>query len=112
MDNAIAAEEPVYDASAESKEVHVRGLSEAEVVSAEVSEDVSVRSDFSTSIAFEPFLRSDASGDVSMNFTTSDKLSTFVVQVFAHDKQMHNAVARREMVVTILTLPTRMWTAG
>ena len=101
MDNAIAAEEPVYDASAESKEVHVRGLSEAEVVSAEVSKDVPVRSDFSTSIAFEPFLRSDASGDVSMNFTTSDKLSTFVVQVFAHDKQMHNAVARREMVVTI-----------
>lgn len=101
MDNAINTEESVYDASEESKKVSVRGLSEAEEVSAEVSEDVSVRSDFSTSLAFEPFLRSDASGEVSMNFTTSDKLSNFVVQVFAHDKQMHNAVARREIVVTI-----------
>ena len=64
-------------------------------------DDVSVRSDFSTALAFEPFLRTGADGEATLRFTTSDKLSTFIVQVYAHDKKMKNALLRQEMVVSI-----------
>ncbi len=64
-------------------------------------EDVAVRSDFSSSLAFEPFLRSDADGNVVLKFRTSDRLSTFVVQFWAHTREMLNASVRREMVVTV-----------
>jgi hypothetical protein len=89
-------------ATMDSADIPEEQLSESsDAISEQEMSEVSVRTDFSTSLAFEPFLHADADGNVSMDFTTSDKLSTFVVQVFAHDKQMHNAVARREMVVTI-----------
>ncbi len=60
-----------------------------------------VRKNFSTTLAFEPFLRSDADGNILMKFRTSDKLSTFVVQVWAHTQGMLNACVRKEMVVTV-----------
>ena len=60
-----------------------------------------VRRDFSSTLAFEPFLRSDADGNIFLKFRTSDKLSTFVVQVWAHTQEMLNACVRKEMVVTI-----------
>lgn len=60
-----------------------------------------VREDFSTSLAFMPFLRPDNEGNLSFSFRTSDKLSTYYVSVYAHAKDMRNAVMRREMVVTI-----------
>ena len=63
--------------------------------------DVPVRSDFSSTLAFEPFLRSDADGNIFMKFRTSDKLSTFAVQVWAHTQEMLNACVRKEMVVTV-----------
>ena len=63
--------------------------------------DVELRSDFASSLAFEPFLLSDASGDLNLKFRTSDKLSTFIVQVYAHDTRMQNALVRQEMVVSI-----------
>ena len=66
----------------------------------EVTEEVSVRSDFSSTLAFEPFLRTDAEGKAELNFRTSDKLSTYVVALYAHNPQMQNALLRREMVVT------------
>lgn len=68
---------------------------------AEALADVAVRSDFSASLAFEPFLRSDADGRMKLTFKTSDKLSTYYVQIFAHDPAMRNATLRQEMVVTI-----------
>ena len=64
-------------------------------------QDVPVRSDFSSTLAFEPFLRSDADGNIFMKFRTSDKLSTFAVQVWAHTQDMLNACVRKEMVVTV-----------
>ncbi len=67
----------------------------------EVTEEVSVRSDFSSTLAFEPFLRTDAEGKAELNFRTSDKLSTYVVALYAHNPQMQNALLRREMVVTL-----------
>lgn len=63
--------------------------------------EVALRSDFATSLAFEPFLYPSEDGVVSFDFKTSDKLSTFVVSVFAHDKNMNNSVVRREMLVTL-----------
>lgn len=65
------------------------------------SAEVVVRDDFSTSLAFEPFLRPSEDGTVKLDFTASDKISTFVVSVFAHDKSMNNNVIRREMLVTL-----------
>lgn len=68
---------------------------------AELAEEVGVRSDFATSLAFEPFLRTGADGAVDFKFKTSDKLSTFVVQVYAHTPEMLNSVIRKEMVVSV-----------
>ena len=63
--------------------------------------DVPVRSDYSTTLAFEPFLRSGDSGRLEFKVRNSDKLSTFVVQVWAHDRLMKNNVVRKEMLVSI-----------
>ena len=86
----------------ESSAAPVFMMSKAELAEEEVtSQEVAVRSDFSSSLAFEPFLRSGADGRMFMKFRTSDKLSTFVVQVWAHTKEMRNACVRREVVVTV-----------
>ena len=60
-----------------------------------------IRGSFAPALAFEPFLYPSDEGEVSFDFHASDKLSTFVVSVFAHDKQMNNNVMRREMLVTL-----------
>ena len=51
--------------------------------------------------AFQPFLRSDGMGEISFSFRTSDKLSTYYVAVYAHDKDVRNAFVREEMVVSV-----------
>ena len=66
-----------------------------------LAEEVEVRSDFATSLAFEPFLRTDADGEAVLKFKTSDKLSTFIVQVYAHTPEMLNSVVREEMTVSV-----------
>ena len=63
--------------------------------------DIPIRENFANTIAWEPFLRSDKAGNISFNFTNADKLSTYYVQLFAHNKAMRNTTLRREMVVTI-----------
>ncbi|MBR5703794.1 MAG: hypothetical protein IKX45_06040 [Bacteroidales bacterium] len=63
--------------------------------------DIPIRENFANTIAWEPFLRSDKAGNISFSFTNADKLSTYYVQLFAHDKAMRNTTLRREMVVTI-----------
>ncbi len=65
------------------------------------AEDIPIREDFATTIAWEPFLKADKDGTVQFSFTNADKLSTFFVQLFSHDKDMRNETLRREMVVTI-----------
>ena len=60
-----------------------------------------VRERFENALTFQPFLRSDEEGCVSFRFSTSDRLSTYHVAVFAHDKQMRNALVREETVVTV-----------
>lgn len=86
----------------ESSAAPVLMMSKAELAEEEVtSQGVAVRSDLSSSLAFEPFLRSGADGRMFMKFRTSDRLSTFIVQVWAHTKEMRNACVRREVVVTV-----------
>ena len=63
--------------------------------------DIPIRESFANTIAWEPFLRSDKDGNISFSFTNADKLSTYYVQLFAHDALMHNAALRQEMQVTI-----------
>lgn len=69
---------------------------------AEEPEDiVVVRKEFNGTLAWEPALRSNENGEVSFTFKTSDKLSAYVVQVFAHDKSFNNKTISKEMTVTL-----------
>lgn len=68
---------------------------------ADIRNDMPAREDFSTTLAFEPFLYPDSEGNLELDFRTSDKLSTFVVSLFAHDRQMNTAVLRKDMTVTL-----------
>ena len=65
------------------------------------AEQVKVRSDFATALAFLPALQPAADGTLSVNFRTADKLSTYYVRVYAHDPAMHNALVEKEMVVSL-----------
>ena len=64
-------------------------------------DDVTIRSKFENALTFQPYLRSDASGNLSFTFKTSDKLSTYYVALYAHDKGMRNAYLCDEMVVSV-----------
>ena len=86
MDMAMVEEETVADAAS---------------YVADIRNDMPAREDFSTTLAFEPFLYPDADGNLELEFRTSDKLSTFVVSLFAHDRQMNTAVLRKDMTVTL-----------
>ncbi len=97
MDEARIMEAPVMKSTAVQADMN--SVETEEAVS--MAEDMHVREDFSTSIAFEPFLHADEHGMISLDFTNKDKLSTFVISLFAHDKGMNNATLRREMVVTV-----------
>lgn len=63
--------------------------------------DEEFRAVFSEALAFEPCLYPDKDGKVDVTFKTSDKLSTYHVNVFAHDPTMRNAVLQRDFVVTV-----------
>ena len=76
-------------------------LYESVMDEAEAGPDVTVRSKFENALTFQPHLESDASGNLSFSFETSDKLSTYYVAVYAHDKDMRNTCVRKEMVVSI-----------
>ena len=87
--------------------IRIRGVSSVAVPEDAYVEDMPEISDddfrevFSEALAFEPFLYPDSEGKVDVVFNTSDKLSTYHVNVFAHDPSMRNAVLRKDLVVTI-----------
>lgn len=64
-------------------------------------ESVRIRSNMAETIAWEPFLYPDAEGNIEFSFKTADKISTYCVQLFAHNKKMQNDVIRKNMVITI-----------
>ncbi|MBR4212518.1 MAG: hypothetical protein IKR82_00965 [Bacteroidales bacterium] len=59
------------------------------------------RSDLSAALAFEPFLRPDADGNISFTVKASDRLSQFVVRTLVHDRQARSALTERLMTVTL-----------
>ena len=63
--------------------------------------EVSVRDRFDKTLAFLPLLHPDDDGDVEFDVDVTDRLSTYYVSVFAHDRCMRNAVLRKEMVVSL-----------
>ena len=62
---------------------------------------VKVREDFASALTFQPQLYPSKDGTLTFGFRTSDKLSTYYVRVYAHDKAMHNAMVTDEMVVSL-----------
>lgn len=64
-------------------------------------DDVKAREDFATTICWEPVITPDARGRAQMRFRTSDKTGAFIVQLFAHEKNMRSAVERRQMQVSL-----------
>ena len=94
--NMMAMDAAVPEMAVEEEAVAATGLSADDIAA-----DVVIREDFATTLAWEPFLKADKGGNVQFSFNNSDKLSTYYVQVFAHDAAMRNATLRREMVVTI-----------
>ena len=94
-------EDAVYEKGVMDEEVMpmmTSGTGSAQVFS---PEEVTIRSKFENALTFQPHLLSDAAGNLSFSFETSDKLSTYYVAVYAHDKAMRNAYVRQEMVVSI-----------
>ena len=60
-----------------------------------------MRDDFSSTLAFMPFIRPSDDGMAGFMFRAGEKLSTFVVSVYAHDRDMRTAYLRKEMLVTL-----------
>lgn len=63
--------------------------------------EVKIRDNFSKVLAFYPHLESDADGTVRFSFDAGDRLSTFYVSVFAHDRNLRNNTLRRQMTVSL-----------
>ena len=103
--NAAARVAPMADCAEggalEEEAIPFMLMTKAQASAYEEGPGLDVRRNFSSTLAFEPFLRSDADGNILMKFRTSDKLSTFIVQVWAHTQEMLNACVRKEMVVTV-----------
>lgn len=60
-----------------------------------------VRDNFASTLTFQPFLRPDKNGKLSFSFRTGGTLSTFIVSLYAHDRNMRNSALRREMTVSL-----------
>ena len=88
------------DSFMEGSEVRMLLNESEEIKGANVEEPVKLREDFADVLTFQPLLRSDHEGNISFTFNTSDKLSTYIVAAFLHDKSMRNVSVRNEMVVS------------
>lgn len=71
-----------------------------EAEDAAADEEIQLRSDMLDVLAFEPVLYPDAEGRVKFSFTSADKLSTYVVKVYAHSKDRIGRSIQREFLVT------------
>ena len=60
-----------------------------------------VRESFGNTLAFLPFLNSGKDGTINFGFKTSEKLSTYIVKVLAHDRQMRSKCAEKQFVVSV-----------
>ena len=88
------------DAMVEEEAAPLR-MEKANAQESYADEGVVARTDFSAALTFQPQLYPTADGTLTFSFKTSDKLSTYYVRVYAHDKTLHNAVCEQEMVVSL-----------
>lgn len=63
--------------------------------------DVAIRRNFCRTLLFSPDKVADEKGEITFKFKTSDKLSTFKLLVYVHDKAMNNALETKEFTVTL-----------
>ena len=63
--------------------------------------DTKLRSSFLSRLCFEPCLRPDADGNLSFSFNSSDRLSSYAVQLYAHDRDMNCASIRETILITL-----------
>lgn len=96
----LTSEKAVYPAAAEAESEEVMMTKSADQALMD-SAQPAVREDFASGLAFYPSLRADDQGRLSFSFTAGDKLSTYYVSVFAHDRNMANAVLRQKVLVTL-----------
>lgn len=99
--------QPVYARSLSMKSAAVNSMDDL-VESAELDEQASeqdpagkLRSDLSPVLFWAPELKADKHGLVELSFKTSDRLSRFAVQVFAHDRKFSNNSLRQTMTVSL-----------
>lgn len=81
--------------------VEERAVTKSTVSADGAEQPIILREKMETALAFYPMLRADADGKVTFRFRTSDKLSTYYVQLFAHSKDFRNAVYREETIVSL-----------
>ena len=93
MDEAMPLAAPVAEAE-EAVAQDAGGAGEEEP-------SVTPREAFESALTFQPHLVSAKDGTLSFSFKTSDKLSTYYVRVYAHTPAMQNAIAQKEMVVSL-----------
>ena len=67
----------------------------------EEGQEVRIREDFSTTLFWAPEMELHKDRECVWSFRSSDKLSSFAVQLFAHDSQMNSAAVRNQMRVSI-----------
>ena len=99
--NSTMAASPVFDLAPNSGSVMEKPVMGETVMEESAASGMHIRENFESSIAWEPFLRSDGNGEIRFDFSTSDKLSRYYVQLFAHDRNFRNSALRREMTVTL-----------
>ena len=102
MDDSVVMEEAV--AMAAPAPMMTKGASNALVDRIAAEEDSPapvVRTDFASALTFQPHLRTTEDGTLEFSIRTSDKLSTYYVAVYAHGKDMRNALVKEEMVVSL-----------
>ena len=98
---------PVYSSSLSMKSAAVNladDFVESEALdeqAAEQAPDEKLRSDLSPVLFWAPELKADKDGLVELSFKTSDRLSRFAVQVFAHDRKFSNNSLRQLMTVSL-----------
>ncbi|MGN0191461.1 MAG: MG2 domain-containing protein, partial [Candidatus Cryptobacteroides sp.] len=68
--------------------------------SATAGTEIRIRDSFRNTVLFEPFIRTAEDGTAQLRFTAPDRLSTYIVSVFAHDREFHNSVLRDEFTVS------------
>lgn len=98
---------PVYAGSLSMKSAAVNSTDDLVVAedvdeqAAEQAPDGKLRSDLAPVLFWAPELRADKDGLVELRFRTSDRLSSFAVQVFAHDRKFSNNSLRQTMTVSL-----------